>query len=373
MTVKQKRSLWWVLGTIVAIAIISGGYFFMTGSGFDSPAAANGNTSPSASASSSPSASAECIKVVPANSKDNRFFSDGIVEIKNATDEKSAQQAFNVWLDEVLKTPAYMAPTIKTFLGEDVDQASLVDGDCVSAKALEYDARLRAESIEWTFAPEAAPSNGYNTGVQDGQVVRSETPGITGDLTAIKITLPDGTVVWILCRCGNIVTIEQPPLPPGKTDNPPRPTPEKPCPMTEKPSGGPFEWNPETCAWYKPVQSFDEQQNQGPAVQAPQDNSTVEESGVNTGKTPGAPATAPTPKPEYTPPTSGSDTPAPPPVSGGSDSGGGAGTAPGGTTTDPGGSTSSGEQPGTSDPDDTEQGGDNGIGDDDGVIVQPDW
>lgn len=164
--------------------------------------------------------------------------------------------------------------------------------------------------------------------------------------------------------------------PPGKKQPPPD---EKPCPVTEKPSGGRFEWNPKTCTWYKPAQSFDEQQNQGPAVQAPQDNSTAEENGVNTGTTPGAPATAPKPKPVYSPPPPSKPTaPAPPPTSGGSDSGGGAGSAPGGTTTDPDGSTSSGGQPGTSNPVDTGQGGDNGIGDDgesdgSGSISEPDW
>src|SRR5690606_4529398 len=48
--------------------------------------------------------------------------------------------------------------------------------------------------------------------------------------------------------------------------------PPEPCPITPRPSGGKFIWDPVACEWYKPAQSFDEQQNQSAVSQNPQDN-----------------------------------------------------------------------------------------------------
>ena len=164
--------------------------------------------------------------------------------------------------------------------------------------------------------------------------------------SAGKVTVPKGDVIWVGTRdckvvslvrgaCGNFVP--QHPTP----GRPPtgHPTPQPPCVKPPKPGGGGmYVYNPKTCTWHKPGQTFDQMQNQSPAHQDVQDNHT---SGVNTGGTPNA----------------GTGTSSP--------TSGGTGSAPTGGDSDGSGGTTVDNPPG-----DTGQGGDND-GSDNGIIVNP--
>lgn len=192
--------------------------------------------SPTDSATPDPEECAASWKMETSDYARNRWFSEGIAEIKTAKTPKEAAAAAKVWLDLVREDPNLLAGAAKYFLNQEVDKATLTDNDgCASDEAIDIaialDLRIaNAKSI----IPEQAPSNGYNSGVNDGNVIGDATPGIGGDRTAIKIILEDGTVIWIIARCGNIATLGPPPVPPGTTDNPPKDNPPKETPPKPK-------------------------------------------------------------------------------------------------------------------------------------------
>lgn len=174
--------------------------------------------------------------MVAGDYENNRWFSDGIAEIKSAKTKADAEKAAKVWLDKIKRDPNLLVAVLKYFLHEDVDKASLVDEkNYATDKAVQLVAELEIAIGMAEIEVAKAPSDGYNSGAQKiveaedktsevveetVKVVRSEKKGITGDTKAVMITLEDGTVIWVLSRCGNIVTKEEPDLPPGKTDEP---------------------------------------------------------------------------------------------------------------------------------------------------------
>ena len=102
------------------------------------------------------------------------------------------------------------------------DWDQLVDGTCLSEEGqrlhAQFEGALKATGT--SVAIGEAPANGYNSGVQNGTFGVESTPGVGGDRTAVVITMPDGTKVYIMVRCGNIVYEGKPPLPEVPTDNP---------------------------------------------------------------------------------------------------------------------------------------------------------
>lgn len=132
-----------------------------------------------------------------------------------------------------------------------------------------------------------APSNGCNTFVKNGKVtVKCET--ILGNREATKIVWGDGSVTYILHRCGNPMVPHKPvphkPTPTTPVPTTPTPTHPAPCVKPNKPGSGVYTYNPSNCTWHKPPQSFDDMQNKSPAHQPVQNNDT---SGVYTGPTKG--------------------------------------------------------------------------------------
>lgn len=117
------------------------------------------------------------------------------------------------------------------------DWQGLVDGNCLSSEGerlfYQYEGALNAKGT--TFEMAEAPANAFNSGVSNGTYGVASTAGITGDRTAIKVTLGDGTVVYIMVRCGNPVFAGKPSLPDVPTDNPPPPV----TPPTDTPPGTP--------------------------------------------------------------------------------------------------------------------------------------
>jgi hypothetical protein len=159
----------------------------------------------------------------------------------------------------------------------------------------------------------------------------------------MKVVSQSGKVYMLRLECGfqpfgpNFPNV--PPVQPPSQPKPPPPVHHGPCVKPPKPGGGgTYVYNPNTCTWHKPPQSFDQMQNQSPAHQDVQDNHT---SGVNTGGTPNA----------------GTGTSSP--------TNGGTGTALTG-----GGSDGSGGTTADNPPVDTGQGGTND-GSDNGIIVNP--
>ncbi len=94
------------------------------------------------------------------------------------------------------------------------DWAGLVEGDCLSQNGQNLWYQLKGVlTAEGNVTMEGeAPANGTNSGVSDGIFGVADTPGISGDRTAIVTVLRDGSSVWIMIRCGNVVYLIPPPM-----------------------------------------------------------------------------------------------------------------------------------------------------------------
>lgn len=239
------KKLTWSRGLIVSATVA----LLVLLTGFSLQGASNSAGNNNASSTSSPSATPSASPTVPPDNKcktwvtapsdytNNRWFASGIAEIKNATTPEEATNAAHVWLAEVRKDPNLLAGAAKYFLDQDVAKATLSSDNCATDAAVQLVTQVeltigQAKSI----VPENAPASGFNSGVDNGVVVGATNAGINGDRKAIKITLSDGREIWIMSRCGNIVTIGLPPVPSGPTDQPPVPAPAPtptPCPPGE--------------------------------------------------------------------------------------------------------------------------------------------
>lgn len=159
-------------------------------------------------------------QMIESDHSNYRWISDGIVEIKNAKTDEEAAGAVDVWLDKVKRDPNLLIGATKYLLKIDVDKTTLVTSDgWATDKAVQLVTQLQLLLGSSRMTPSNAPANGYNSGVENNTVVGASKAGINGDVKSIKITLPDGSVVWIMWRCGNIVITVIPSVPPGKTDN----------------------------------------------------------------------------------------------------------------------------------------------------------
>jgi hypothetical protein len=213
-------------GLLILVIVIA----FIVEAPFGNPRDASADTqtpSPTASATPEPEQCEASWPMVTSDYENNRWASDGIPEIQeafDAGDTKKAVEAVHAWLEVVRTDATLLKGAVKYYLHQDVARDSLINGQgCASEEAIDLMVQLdlsvaNAKSI----IPEAAPANGYNSGVNDGVVIGDTAPGIGGNRAAVKITLQDGTEIWIMARCGNVVTMGPPPVPPGTTDNPPR-------------------------------------------------------------------------------------------------------------------------------------------------------
>lgn len=170
--------------------------------------------------------------ILASNKENNRWFADGLQEIREASSPEEAWEAANTWLSLVRRDPQLLVGAVAYFLdGRQVDPASLVDEDekCATSEAVSLTAQIELSLADSEVVPDEAPADGTNSGTNGvGDVVASETPGISGETKAIKITTPDGKEIWILARCGNPVVKGPAPVPPGPTDQPPSAPPAEP-------------------------------------------------------------------------------------------------------------------------------------------------
>lgn len=118
-----------------------------------------------------------------------------------------------------------------------VEGGKIVDGACLTQKGMalfwKYEGAVLASSLE---VSQASP-DAINSGSDGTTIVVDANPGIGGDLTSIKIILPDGSIFEKLVRCGNMAFPGRPNLPPGKTDNQKNPA-EDPFPNGKANTGG---------------------------------------------------------------------------------------------------------------------------------------
>jgi len=238
-------------------------------------------------------------KMVPADHTDNRWFFDGVAEIKTAATPKQAANAARVWLDRVKTDEGLLAGAAKVILQREVDKTTLIAADgCATEAAVDLYAEIAMTvASAQSIVPESAPADGWNSGVNNDNVIGDTGSGISGDRTAIKIVLPDGRVIWVLARCGNIATPRTPPLPPGQTDEK-RPQ-DDPGPRGNAPDGS------------------GQNENSGPDVYIPREEmeDPPDTPRVNPEPPPPTPPTPPTVTPENpTPPDPvPTEDPAPPP------------------------------------------------------------
>lgn len=127
------------------------------------------------------------------------------------------------------------------------DWKELVDNGCYNEKARDLFQQTRGVYLAAKVEPAMAPSNGINTGVTPrGSGFQEQ--GVSGtDRESTRVTFQNGDVIYIMHRCGNIVTTKPiPKVPPKPQPEPeqPKPTPDRPKPTC--PDGKPF--NPDgTC------------------------------------------------------------------------------------------------------------------------------
>ncbi len=178
--------------------------------------------------------------VVQLDNSNYQVISGGMPEIGAAQNDEEAREAANQWIDYIQRDPEMLAGNANVINAVAFDKetnytaSDLYDAEtnCFNSTGEQAAAELRAAFEMSEITPDEAPADGTNTGVDaEGELVRSEHPGISGDLKAIKVLLPNGEEFHILGRCGNIVTKTPPPLPPGPTDEP------KPEPSTTTTTG----------------------------------------------------------------------------------------------------------------------------------------
>ncbi len=150
----------------------------------------------------------------------NRWFGNGIDQIKSAETDAQASDALAVWLDRVKRDPILLAAAANSFLGKNITKDELVKDNWSTDLAIQSTMEIEMVIAKSKISNQSAPADGYNTGVNDGTVVTSKNPGVSGDRKAVQVTLPDDNKLWVMGRCGNITLPSKPSLPEGKTDNP---------------------------------------------------------------------------------------------------------------------------------------------------------
>lgn len=191
-------------------------------------------------------------EIAEADNGNNRWFAEGIEQVRQAETEEEAREAAKTWLDQVKRDPELLVGAASYFLDRQVEASTLVDGDCASANAKQLVAELELSLAEAEVTPEEAPRDGYNSGVNaDGEVVVARHSGITGDRSAVKVVLKNGETLWLMARCGNPVVKKPPDVPEGPTDQPPptTTTTQPPPPPTAPPQTVPkcADGTPEPC------------------------------------------------------------------------------------------------------------------------------
>lgn len=206
---------------LALVAIVIAGMWLAIGSG-------NGNAKPAdepTETSSSEPADEPTDETCPA-----RFVQKDITDkklarfIKGGIDAKTAKESTKKLLAAVGHDASTLRFYAELFNIKDLPpKAEMLnaDGTCLSeaGRQVHHDLTVVMNASGQKFGE--APAGAWNTGVdQNGNPVVDSQPGIRGNRKAVVYTLPDGTKVIIMVRCGNPALPKKPDLPDGDTDNP---------------------------------------------------------------------------------------------------------------------------------------------------------
>ena len=185
-----------------------------------------------------------------------------------------------------------------------VDWRKLIENGCYSQLGRDTYQRVVGIYEAATVVNDDAPATGVNTGATPGGDVYQIPGGISGDRSGIKVTFPNGKEIWIMNRCGNIVTKGPQPGIPVKPPPTTVPTTVSPTTTTLKPK------NPGESTQVNPSIP---PQGQGPGTTPVGQDPGPEEP---TYDTPCGLATCPPPPSTSPPPVPTTQPPAPPPPGG---------------------------------------------------------
>ena len=165
--------------------------------------------------------------------EDFKFASNGLWD-NPQTKEVSADGASQKQKELAGRDARYLAVASSSvgIWGDANNVAPLMTADktCLSKEGITLYDKLVAMWDGSTVEIAQAPADGINTGSDNGTFVVNANGGITGDLTAVKRTYPDGRVGYDLVRCANPVLPAAPRgVPTGRTDQtPPKVSPSSP-------------------------------------------------------------------------------------------------------------------------------------------------
>lgn len=149
-----------------------------------------------------------------------RFIEDGIWA-------KNAKKAGKLLLAEMRHNPEMLfvawngSPAVSNGEAKPLDQVSdLVEGECYSQKGRATYLKLAGALSTATWSNTEASASAVNTGTSgEGQVFASE-GGISGDRSSVTATMPDGSTMEWMRRCGNLVDKKPPKNVPPKPEKP---------------------------------------------------------------------------------------------------------------------------------------------------------
>lgn len=163
----------------------------------------------------------------------NQVIKGGLKAIKTAKTTAESRLAAQQWIEAVKLNPVALAGQLKELLPELYIKVRVEDlyvkkdGKLMASEKAKKGVEDLKTFLENAVKIQKASSSevkGYNTGISNGQIVRSDSPVIVGDKTAIKLQVTvgknKGKTYYILARCGNLVLPEKTPTPVGKTDQP---------------------------------------------------------------------------------------------------------------------------------------------------------
>lgn len=176
------------------------------------PPSGGGSYTTSPSPTASPSSCPGGHNVVEDPNKGGKIISTGI-DTSNPVKGLSQIEDVAAHDPRVLTLYWNASPLAKTN-GAITNPSSLSDGHgCYTQDAANKFEELKGAYESASATPSTAPANGNNTGAVSGGTVYqiSGVSGAASSRSAIEFKFPDGTIVYAMKRCGNLVT------PPGTT------------------------------------------------------------------------------------------------------------------------------------------------------------
>lgn len=184
----------------------------------DSPACSSSSSSatptPSPSATNVNATACSTWKVITTTPDNGNWLKDGDALIQAATTPADALKAADHWLQAIKVYPGELNGASLYFLDKSVPVSSLMDKqNCATQAAADLVQEMETYFVFHPPVISQAPVNANNSGTSNGTVVANPTPGINGNRKAIAIVGKDGKIVYIMARCGNVVTVGPPPVP----------------------------------------------------------------------------------------------------------------------------------------------------------------